>query len=127
MRVLFVVDNLNQSSLVSNILTEEGHQVEIATNIKGAITMLDYFNPEIIFLDLAHLYTEGVEFVEEARHNRSFSNTPVWAFTTPSNAAMHPTSVEMWDNFISKPVLPSTLRQLFRRHLPIKMAQKHLF
>jgi PleD family two-component response regulator len=64
-KVLIVEDDQTINSAYRQILTKEGHDVEIAFNGEEALSVVEKFRPDIILLDILMPKVNGLEFLEQ--------------------------------------------------------------
>jgi DNA-binding NtrC family response regulator len=63
--ILVVDDELGIRALLSDILTDEGHSVELAENAAQARTMRERCNPDLVLLDIWMPDVDGVTLLKE--------------------------------------------------------------
>lgn len=110
-KILVVDDELGIRDLLSEILNDEGHTVELAENAAQARTARQSFNPDLVLLDIWMPDTDGVTLLKEWRGNGQLTMPVVMM----SGHATIETAVEATrigaHAFLEKPV---TLQKLLR-------------
>jgi PAS domain S-box-containing protein len=66
-RVLVVDDNRDGAEMISNVLTDAGHEVEIANDPSQALSMADAFRPQVAILDIGLPVMDGYTLGRELR------------------------------------------------------------
>ncbi len=67
LRVLVVDDNLDAAEMISNVLTEAGHEVRVANDPSQALAMADPFRPQVAILDIGLPVMDGYTLANELR------------------------------------------------------------
>jgi two-component system cell cycle response regulator DivK len=116
--ILVVEDDAAQSKLVSLLLEEAGHTVEIAETAEKALELMQWLLPELILVDVQLPGKDGLEFVRELRLNPAHVATPMIALS----AYTHPTDFVRareagCNGFISKPIDTSAFARQVRSYL----------
>jgi CheY-like chemotaxis protein len=94
-QILVVEDDPRQAKLVSFLLEEAGHTVEIAESAEKALEILQSFRtgvirPNLILMDLQLPRKDGLELTRELRRTPIHDSTPIialTAYTDPSDLA----------------------------------------
>ncbi len=87
-QILVVEDNDMQSKLVSFLLEEAGHIVQIAGSAQEALERLRSFSPDLILMDLQLPGMDGLELTRVLRLDPVQATTPIialTAYTDPSD------------------------------------------
>jgi signal transduction histidine kinase len=126
-RILVVEDDRQILSIISDLLEDEGYEIQTASDGKQALACLrDGPNPDLIILDLMLPALDGWEFRAIQRADPALSGIPVLAVSadpTPKAAAIDATS------FLRKPfgaeVLLGRVRDIIgeRVRLGVRMAE----
>jgi PAS domain S-box-containing protein len=80
-RVLVVDDNPDILTILSDLLTWKGFEVEVATSGSGAIEAAQVFRPETILLDIGIPGLDGYEVARRLRADPMFAGTRLIALT----------------------------------------------
>ena len=83
-RILVVEDDDAIRGVVSDVLREDGYEVDEAINGADAMEQLDEQRPDLIVLDLMMPVMDGWQFVEQFRR-KSFSNEVPIVVTSASH------------------------------------------
>jgi DNA-binding response OmpR family regulator len=106
--ILIVEDNAMQSKLVSFLLEEAGHTVQIAESGERALEVLRSFRPDLILMDLQLPGKDGLELTRDLRLNPIHHATPIIALTAYSDPSSFASAREAGCNgCISKPIDPA--------------------
>ena len=126
-RVLVVDDNAVTTKLVRFSLESEGLEVREAATGEGAIAAAREQAPDLVLQDLVLPDVDGFELIERIRAVVG-PQIPILAFSgllTKANDAR--LSASSFDDFISKPVEPSRLREIVRGYFPVADASDDAF
>lgn len=85
-RILVVEDDRDLNNAYSIILKNEGHEVQEAFDGKEALEKLKDFTPDLILLDLLMPVMGGLEFLQQFKKQKAFSDTKVLIFTNMENS-----------------------------------------
>jgi two-component system cell cycle response regulator DivK len=108
-QILVVEDHDTQSTLVSFLLQEEGHTVQIAESAEAALELLRWFSPDLILLDLQLPGMDGLELARALRLNPVHRTTPIIALTAYTDPSDLERAREAGCNGkISKPIQTAT-------------------
>jgi CheY-like chemotaxis protein/two-component sensor histidine kinase len=80
-RVLVVDDNPDAVELLSDVLTEVGHEVRTAPDAPSALQLVQTFVPDIAFLDIGLPVMDGYELARQLRRVSELATTPLVAVT----------------------------------------------
>lgn len=75
--VLVVEDDVDVRATLGDFLSEEGYEVETATNGQEALSQLAKHKPGIVLLDLMMPVMNGWEFLERRNTDKELSQVPV--------------------------------------------------
>lgn len=99
--ILIVEDDFAIRESLREFLSLEGYSVEVATDGRNALGVLNQIvAPSIILLDLMMPVMSGQEFLEELRKDPRYAPVPVLVLS----AVGHLTKVELANGFIKKPI-----------------------
>jgi DNA-binding response OmpR family regulator len=100
-RVLVIDDDLDIRRLIVFALSDEGFQVDEASDGNAALAMLDRLHPDIILLDMKMPGMDGWDFM---RHYRKLYNhrAPIIVITAAPDPALRSADVDA-DSYVSKP------------------------
>lgn len=85
-RILVVEDDRDLNNAYSIILRNEGHEVQEAFDGEEALAKLKDFTPDLILLDLLMPVMGGLEFLQQFKKQKAFSDTKVLIFTNMENS-----------------------------------------
>lgn len=114
--VLVVDDSIDNLTMLSLDLQQNGYRVATATNGEEAVKVAAMVNPDLILMDLAMPGVDGLESTRQIRENVDLKDIPVIALTAFSTdgfrRAAHQTG---FDGYLTKPVDFTRLHDLMRR------------
>lgn len=114
--VLVVDDSIDNLTMISLDLQQNGYRVVTATNGEEAVKVAAMTNPDLILMDLAMPGVDGLESTRQIRENQDLKDIPVIALTAFSTdgfrRAAHQTG---FDGYLTKPVDFTRLHDLIRR------------
>jgi DNA-binding response OmpR family regulator len=122
-RILVVEDNPMQSKLVSFLLEEAGHTVQVADSAEKALQLLQSFRPvvilpDLILMDLQLPGMDGLALTRELRLHPNLKATPIIALTAYTDATELARAREAGcTGSISKPIDTSTFVRQVREYL----------
>lgn len=103
-RILVVDDIEDNVSLLQVILTEEGYEVDTATDGKLALAKIEASPPDLVLLDAMMPKMDGYEVTRRIRQNKKLPFIPVLLITAYVEADV-PKGLELGANdFIRKPI-----------------------
>ena len=115
-RVLVVEDDPDLAALEAELLEEQGHQVEVASNGREALAAVQRARPDLILLDMKMPVMNGREFAEAYRLAEP-SPAPIVVVTAADDAARRAAEVRA-SEWIAKPFDPDALVEKVMRLLP---------
>ena len=80
-KVLVVDDNHDAADSLALMLKNMGHEVKVAYNGEEALSMVDAYGPELIFLDLGMPRINGYETCVQMRRMSSLKDTRIYALS----------------------------------------------
>jgi CheY-like chemotaxis protein len=114
--VLVVDDSIDNLTMISLDLQQNGYRVATATNGEEAVKVAAMINPDLILMDLAMPGVDGLESTRQIRLSDDLKDIPVIALTAFSTdgfrRAAHQTG---FDGYLTKPVDFTRLHDLMRR------------
>ncbi|HEY6122516.1 MAG TPA: response regulator [Pyrinomonadaceae bacterium] len=114
--VLVVDDSIDNLTVTSLYLQQNGYRVATATNGEEAISVAALIKPDLIVMDLAMPGVDGLESTRQIRQNDALKDIPVIALTAFSTEgfrrAAHDTG---FDGYLTKPVDFARLHDLIGR------------
>jgi two-component system cell cycle response regulator len=117
-QILLVDDNDMQSKLVSFLLKEEGHTVQIAGNLEKALEVLRSFSPNLILMDLQLPGKDGLELTRRLRQDPVQATTRIIALTAYTDPSDLQIAREAGCNGeISKPIDTATFGRLVGQYI----------
>ncbi len=117
-QILVVEDNDMQSKLVSFLLEEAGHTVQVAESAEKALELLQSFLPDLILMDLQLPGKDGLELTRELRLNPVLGATPIIALTAYTDPTELARAREAGCNGnIAKPIDTATFARQVREYL----------
>jgi two-component system, sensor histidine kinase and response regulator len=121
-RVLVVEDNAVNQKVAQGLLKKFGVQVELAANGVEAITSLERFPFDLVFMDCQMPVMDGYEATKKIRDKESKvlnRKIPIIAMTANSMQGDQDKCISVgMDDFISKPVNPNKIEEVLKRWLP---------
>lgn len=116
--ILVVEDNAMQSKLVSFLLEEAGHTVQIAGSAEIALEVLETFDPELILMDIQLPGKDGLQLTRELRLDPDFGATPIIALTAYTDKSDLARAREAgFNGTISKPIDTAAFARHVRSYL----------
>lgn len=114
--VLVVDDSIDNLTMISLDLQQDGYRVATATNGEEAVKVASMINPDLILMDLAMPGVDGLESTRQIRQIPDLKDIPVIALTAFSTdgfrRAAHQTG---FDGYLTKPVDFTRLHDLIKR------------
>ena len=114
-KILAIDDEEDILSLVRDILTAEGFEVETALSAEYGITLLERYTPDLILLDLMLPGMDGWEFLKIIKSDERFKDVPVILLTCRGELRDKILGLESGaSDYITKPFTPDGLIQRIR-------------
>jgi signal transduction histidine kinase len=119
--VLLAEDNLVNQQVAKNVLERLGHQVDIASNGRVALEMLERESYDVIFMDVQMPEMDGIEATQRIRQlDDARSQIPIVAVTANAMAGDRETYLEAgMTEYVSKPFstedIENALKAIFSR------------
>ena len=113
--ILVVDDELGIRALLSDILTDEGHSVELAENAAQARTMRERCKPDLVLLDWMLPGTSGLNLAKRWRGQQRTKDLPVIMLTARAEETDKVAGLDAGaDDYIAKPIDVDRLVSLCR-------------
>jgi two-component system, cell cycle response regulator DivK len=123
--VLVVDDSIDNLTLLSLDLQQNGYRVATATNGEEAVKVAAMVNPDLILMDLAMPGVDGLESTRQIRLSEDLKHIPVIALTAFNTdgfrRAAHQTG---FDGYLTKPVDFDRLHDLMRRLIGVSRGSR---
>ena len=123
--VLVVDDSIDNLTMISLDLQQNGYRVATATNGEEAVKIAAMINPDLILMDLAMPGVDGLESTRQIRQSEDLKDIPVIALTAFSTdgfrRAAHQTG---FDGYLTKPVDFTRLHDLMRRLIGVSKSSR---
>lgn len=119
--VLLAEDNLVNQQVAKNVLERLGHQVDVASNGRVALEMLERESYDVIFMDVQMPEMDGIEATQRIRQlDDARSQIPIVAVTANAMAGDRETYLEAgMTEYVSKPFstedIENALKAIFSR------------
>lgn len=115
---LLVEDNLNEGTLLAEILRLHNIDVQVVQDGIEALLIMGVKRPDVVLLDMNMPNFDGKQTLEQIRKNAQLRSIPVYAVTGADKAEM---GIEIGesegvDDWFQKPVQPSKLLQALMCH-----------
>ena len=112
-RILLVEDDASAATILSQVLSSVGNDVEIADDGRQALAKIGDFNPDVILLDLQMPGRDGFELARLIRVNPRQALIPIIMMSGLSDREVRLRAIHCGaDDFIAKPL---TTEDLFTR------------
>jgi CheY-like chemotaxis protein len=109
-RILVVDDNVDAAEMVGQIMSMQGHMVALANDGFKALTIVEEFLPDVVFLDIGMLGMDGYEVAVELRRNSALSAARIVALTGLGDSASRSRAVACgFDAHLVKPAMLENL------------------
>lgn len=106
---MLVVDDVDASAMVlKRVLESRGHQVDVITDSRHVVAMVNARRPDVVFLDVTMPRPNGIELCRELKRNPSTVLTSVVLMTAQRDGGHKLAALEAGaDDFVTKPVSPA--------------------
>lgn len=110
MKIVAVVDDNQDNSMLIQLILEERYQVQVYDNGPDALKGFDAATPDLVLMDISLPGMDGIEILKRMRANDKLKMIPVIALTAH---AMHGDLEKYilygFDNYISKPIVDESV------------------
>lgn len=114
--ILVVDDSIDNLTMISLDLQQNGYRVATATNGAEALEVAALINPDLIIMDLAMPEVDGLESTRQIRLDADLKHIPVIAITAFSTDGFRRAAHETgFDGYLTKPIDFSRLHDLIGR------------
>lgn len=115
---LLVEDNLNEGTLLAEILRLNDIDVQVVHDGIEALLIMGIRKPDVVLLDMNMPNFDGKKTLEQIRKSALLKSIPVYAVTGANKADLEITvgGSEGVDDWFQKPVQPTKLLQALRCH-----------
>jgi CheY-like chemotaxis protein len=111
-----VDDSIDNLTMISLNLQQNGYRVATATNGEEAIKVASLIRPDLIIMDLAMPGVDGLESTRRIRQDEDLKGIPVIALTAFSTEGFRRAAHETgFDGYLTKPVDFARLHDLIGR------------
>lgn len=126
-KILLVEDNLINQQVARELLENVGMKVEIASNGKEALEILQRTSFALIFSDIQMPVMGGEELAEKIRKDRKLDKTPLVAMTAHALESEQQRCLEAgMDDYITKPIEVERLYAVLEKWISPNKKQKQI-
>lgn len=119
-RILVIDDTQDNLYLLEAILLEEGYVVDVASNGKSGLAMIEASPPDLVLLDAMMPGMDGYEVTQRIRQNQKLPFIPILLITAYAEADI-PEGLNLGANdFIRKPIDYDELMARIKAFLRLK-------
>jgi CheY-like chemotaxis protein len=112
-RVLLIEDNVDAGEALAELLSQSGHEVEVALDGQAGLEVFDRFNPQVVLCDIGLPGLNGYEVAVRMRERRPTTRPLMVALTGYGSAKDRQRSTAAgFDHHVVKPVIPEVLLQI---------------
>ena len=120
-KILIIDDEPDNFDVIDTLLDNQGYELSYVNNARQALDLLDYFQPDVILLDVMMPEMNGIEFCQKFKSNSHWKHIPIIMVTALSTKEdLSQCLLAGADDFISKPINGLELRSRTRSMLRIK-------
>jgi len=125
--ILIVDDNPNNLEVLARILTDFGYQVAVALDGETAIEQVEYYQPDLILLDIMMPGIDGFETCRRLKANLLTAEIPIIFLTALSDSENKVNGLSMGAvDYISKPFQSEEVLARMKIHLKLYSLTKKL-
>lgn len=125
--ILIVDDNPTNIQVLFDVLNEVGYQVGIAKSGEAAFQRLQFFQPDLILLDVMMPGIDGFEVCRRLKSDSNYCDIPIIFMTALSDAVDKVKGLSLGAvDYITKPIQHEEAIARIRVHLQLREAQKAL-
>ena len=123
--VLVVDDSIDNLTMISLDLQQNGYRVATATNGEEAVKIAAMINPDLILMDLSMPGVDGLESTRQIRLTEDLKEIPVVALTAFSTDGFRRAAHQSgFDGYLTKPVDFTRLHDLIRRLIGLSRSSR---
>ncbi len=112
-RVLLIEDKVDAGEILAALLSQSGHEVEVALDGQTGLDLFDRFNPNIVLCDIGLPGLDGFEVAIRMRERRPTNRPALVALTGYGSAKDHERSLAAgFDHHVVKPANPEVLLRI---------------
>ncbi|MBS3026070.1 MAG: hybrid sensor histidine kinase/response regulator [Dolichospermum sp. DET50] len=120
-KILIIDDEPNNFDVIETLLDNQGYELSYVNNAQQALELLDYFQPDVILLDVMMPEMNGIEFCQKFKSNPHWKHISIIMVTAlASKEDLSQCLLAGADDFITKPINGLELRLRTRSMLRIK-------
>ncbi|MDD1465366.1 response regulator [Dolichospermum sp. ST_sed5] len=120
-KILIIDDEPDNFDVIETLLDNQGYELSYVNNAQQALELLDYFQPDVILLDVMMPEMNGIEFCHKFKSNSHWKHIPIIMVTAlASKEDLSQCLLAGADDFITKPINGLELRSRTRSMLRIK-------
>ncbi|KAF3886842.1 MULTISPECIES: response regulator transcription factor [Nostocales] len=124
-RILVIDDTQDNLHLLEAVLVEEGYVVDVASNGKAGLTMIEASPPDLVLLDAMMPGMDGYEVTRRIRQNKKLPFIPIILITAYVEADI-PEGLNLGANdFLRKPIDYDELMARIKAFLRLKDTMSH--
>lgn len=117
--ILIVEDKASSRELLRTVLEKQGYAITEAVDGEEALQKARASVPHLILLDLQIPLRSGYEVLRELRQDQRFTTIPIIAVTASAMQGDRERALAAgFNSYLTKPLLPSSLRKEIQRLLP---------
>jgi two-component system sensor histidine kinase RpfC len=122
-RILLAEDNAIAAKVLSTLLQQQGHSVDVVKDGKEALEAVQKSDYHLAFIDLRMPRMDGIEFTRRYRAKEtSARHLPIYALTAnTAEDAMRQCLKAGMDGFLNKPVEPEELQVIIEKHTSLPL------
>lgn len=126
-RILIIDDNDIVQMVLQKILVREGYAVDIATNGKEGLELIDRENYDLIITDLMMPYANGFEIISKIRQHPKGVRAPIIIISAVTQEQSVTEGFKLGaDDYLKKPITGKELVIRVRRLLDAKRATSEI-
>src|SRR5882724_9007148 len=119
-RILIIDDAPANIQTLSTLLKERGHQINIATNGRQALEVLERIRPDLILLDIMMPEMDGFETCRRIKASTAWREIPIIFLTAKTDTADIVRGFELGAvDYVAKPFSAHELLARVRTHLAL--------
>jgi CheY-like chemotaxis protein len=119
LRVLVVDDNVDAAEMLAHLLDADGHEVRVAHDPAGALSMIERFTPQIALLDIGLPAMDGYELGLQLRERINGAGCRLIALTGYGQPSDRSRSARAgFEAHLVKPIDPARLLALVKKPAP---------